>query len=153
MAQLTEAQKAVWFTEYQAHKAEYTVDDSNIIFVSGNQVNVEARRFTRTIEQAEAFKAQFPKSYNVKAGRLSYGPGQECGTNALYLDLMPTKGNDKNESGIKRLKAFLKKAEALGYEVRWSKADTNNTTDLHSMEEVENFVSPWIAARARVATK
>lgn len=144
MAQRTEQEMADWKAYVEELQAEYWNDDSKVIFVHGNDVQVEAHRYTRTHEQAVAFKAQFPKSYNVKAGRLGHASGlPQSGTNACSATLLPRKGNASNESGVKRFKAFLRKAEALGYEVRWSQWTSGNAVNMHSEADLDNFVSPW----------
>lgn len=81
----------------------------------------------------------FPKSLRLGIYRVNYGPRRE--DNAYYIqmsvNLQPTAGNDKNETGIKRLQSFLKHAAGKGHAVTYKLAP-NAAPDAHyaSMDEL-----------------
>lgn len=98
--------------------------------------NVKISATFATETEAADFAALFPKSYRVHAGTISYGVsykgsvdrvmsnGETATFNAenpighfveATVKLVPTKGNDRNEGGIKRLQNFLKKLEKAGH--------------------------------------
>lgn len=68
-----------------------------------------------TREEAEALHANFPKYVNAKVTRLTYWDSREATYSVrLEVNLQPTKGNDRNEGGIRRYRAFRKVADTLG---------------------------------------
>jgi hypothetical protein len=99
---------------------------------------IEAVLYLQTKEEAEAVVAQFPKSYGVKASTFATPRPEEFGFEAtdhngnerarntvlgsVIIDAIvrPDGVNGGiNESGIKRIKSFLKKAAELGYMVEY----------------------------------
>jgi len=84
-------------------------------------MHVQFTRRFKTEAEALAYAAQFPKSYNFKMSTC-YGVrnGESCIVDygvSSWIKLAPTKGNDRNETGIKRYHAIMKKMAALGEEV------------------------------------
>lgn len=77
-----------------------------------------------TREEAEAWAALFPKSAGFSVSNLASYPLPEGGWRLVFgarshTALRPTKGNDRNETGIKRYHAIMKKAQAAGLTVDW----------------------------------
>lgn len=83
---------------------------------SGKPIHVTFFRRFKTEEAARAFADQFPKSYKFRVrptgGRDGIAYWGVDATTYLYA----VKGNEKNETGIKRYHAIMAKAEKLGIE-------------------------------------
>lgn len=95
------------------------------------------RRFENEAD-ALAYKAQFPKSYNFKSYEChGLRNGESCivyyGVSS-WIKLAPTKGNDRNETGIKRYHAIMKKMAALGEEVVFESPALNQYTSREAFE-------------------
>lgn len=82
-------------------------------------ITVEARFETR--EEALAAAAVFPKSLLVGAGTIALADHKWAYTAGLVVNLQPTKGNDRNEGGIKRYRSFLKHAAKNGFSVEFTR--------------------------------
>lgn len=79
----------------------------------------EATATFDTLEEAEAFAAQFPKSYRIKTGTYSPSPRYTGRPHfaQLHYALNPQHGNDFNEVGAQRATRFMDKAEKLGHTI------------------------------------
>ncbi len=84
--------------------------------------HVEINLYTETMEQAEEIVSRFPKSAKLRTGVLHNGyygkPNSAYVTSRIQL-LSDGVNGGRNETGIKRLASFFKKAEKLGLPVEW----------------------------------
>lgn len=83
-----------------------------------------------TLEDAQAIVAQFPKSAGLRAATLYGDPEGRTGFVSLTVKLAANGvTGERNETGVKRLRSFLKKAEALGLAVEYRANAANSYPD------------------------
>lgn len=113
----------------------YYVSDTGFWGVAkvGTPAAVQAHAVVATLADAEAIAAQFPKSHKVRATTLSRPIGGDLrnGTEVVgYVEfgvrLTATRGNERNETGIRRYWAFRKAAGKLGLPVVFERGRDSN---------------------------
>jgi hypothetical protein len=84
--------------------------------------SVEFRMEFTQVKEAVDFAAGFAKSHQMRTIRVTAGPDAPV---PIYwavvatIHLGPVKGNERNETGIKRYRAIGRRANKLGYLVHW----------------------------------
>jgi hypothetical protein len=87
-----------------------------------------------TVEQQNAFLAQFPKSHKWSRSTVSTADG-EFPFSATRADLRKTGVHgEKNETGIKRYYAIMQKLESAGIAYEWRTGYANSYADRESFE-------------------
>lgn len=108
---------------------EYRIDENDLS--KPQRVSVEMT--FETEEAAREFAAQLPKNLGARAGKL-YAKDDVKGFLSIHANLLPTKGNDRNETGIKRYHAAVRKLAALGVTFEWSTPYSNSYPTRESFE-------------------
>ena len=118
---------------------------------NGQPQHVYLNADTETLEAAQELAASFPKSYRVKAGEVSsYREGRSWGCVQLRVDMRETEDNTVNETGIKRYRAFVRKAEQAGHAVKFTEQERANHVIDHwfmSREELEAALDAQLAGK------
>lgn len=124
-------------SDYDHLKNEYTLDLARPLYV-------EITMILPTQQEAVEFAARFPKSLGIKGTRLGgmkdeQGNYYDAGYVAMTARLTPTKGNARNETGIRRYRRAMALLEQTGIEIQWAAHSAVNKYD--SREQFEAAIS------------
>lgn len=93
--------------------------------------------FVKTLEEAQAFVAQFPKAAGMIACHLSGDPEHKAMVMVKNTSLAPNKARgEKNEAAIKRYHAAVRAIEKLGIPTVWVSRYGNSYAGREEFEAV-----------------